>query len=151
MVLLSVSLSLPLFVSLARSLPLSTSPSASLCLSRALSPNLALSHSGGSIGFFVWGTNGWGFFIWGDKGRFWGGYITVTWHESQVNVMQCCRFLQWILPTNVTSKIYVININISNSSLWKNVKLRCNTVYIDFLDFNILSKIWFPHIDLKLF
>jgi len=27
-----------------------------------------------------------------------GGYITVTWYESQVNVMQCCRFFNEYYP-----------------------------------------------------
>jgi len=46
---------------------------------------------------FLFGTNGLEFFVWGAIGGFlFWGYITVTWYESQVNVMQCCRFFMTI-------------------------------------------------------
>jgi len=38
-------------------------------------------------------------FCLGAKGGFlFGGYITVMWHESQVNVMQCCRIFHEYYP-----------------------------------------------------
>ena len=75
----------------------------------------------------------------GAKGKFLcGGYITVTWYESQVNVMQYNTSIVHF-SMNITHKCHLLNLCNKHKhiklNLVKNVKLWCNTVYIDFVDF----------------
>jgi len=65
--------------------------------------------------------------------------------------MPCWPIFSWIFPTNVTVKDYVMNINISNSSLGKKSTSDAILYALILWIFNIPSKIRFLHIDLKLF